>query len=480
MCHCRNGKLLCCDLLRLCRAPAFHSCSQAQRLLPCVATAAQASSSSGGPPRNGQHQLSIRRQLQTGGDLTRAALTRYKVGQLREAHHEEGLSTIGLKAHLVERLCELVETLDPHTAQLESGPVSVKSVQQSNGAQLSQDVLTASQHRGMVSPYLEAEPMSTVLAEEAATSSSSTSAPATSQADHSLEQTPQTDSSSKGGAARDISTEQGVSASGATDAREAKPVAQSSSQRKLSIRRELQAGTRLTPATLSRYRVAALREALEAEGLSTLGTKSVLVARVWELVGALKSSTATFIRLQEDSAEHAQHGSGAQPLQDMSILSVHKGSDGAVSEAQLDFKRSEEDATSSQSTPEHPSAQSMASSQQPAEAHSSSAVVRDLDTPERAANKTGASSLFHTQPAELACATDLELHPDRLGTCQGQHCDVPSEIHSQSPLLGAYLVIQLPLTGLTVTKPDGVSILGHGCCTPTVRIECLRHAGLHV
>ena len=448
--HCRNGKRLCREIVRLCRVPAFHSCSQAQRLLPCLATAAQASSSSGGASQNGQHQLSIRRQLQTGGDLSRTALTRYKVGQLREALQEEGLSTAGLKAHLVERLCELVEALNPHTVQLDSSFASSSSVQQSSRAQLSQDMLTASQHKVMASPSMDAKPETTILVQEAAISPNSTAAPAASQALAKSQQTLQTNSSSEGGIERD------VVAAAETEAREV-PVAHSSSQDQLSIRRELQAGTRFTPALLSRYRVAQLRTALEEEGLSTLGTKAVLVARMWELVEALQSTDANFNTPQESLAGSAQHGSRAQPLQDMSTLSRHGGSDSAVSEAQLDFKRPDENVTSSQSTNKHPSTQSMASLPQlAAEAHSSSAAgtpqdvstaaladvqelagnsavedeqslsaaavpvsvvpapigasfARDLDTPDRAANKTGASHLFHDQPAVLARASALKL-----------------------------------------------------------------------
>ena len=285
MCHCSNGKQLCRKFVRLCGVPAFHTSSQAQRLLPSFAVAAQASSSSGGGPQNGQHQLSIRRQLQTGGDLSRAALTRYKVGQLREALQEEGLSTVGLKAHLVERLCELVETLESHTVQLDSGSASSSSAQQSSEAQRPQDVQTASEHRGQVSPSVEPEQETTMLVEEDEASYSSSPAPAPSQALASSQQTHQTDSSS---------AEPDVSAVAATDARKVL-VAQSSSQDQLSIRRQLQAGTKFTPALLSRYRVAQLREALEEEGLSTLGTKAILVARAWELVGALESRTATSI-----------------------------------------------------------------------------------------------------------------------------------------------------------------------------------------
>ena len=435
MCHCRNGKHLCRDFVRLCRGPAYHSCSQAQRLLPCLATGAQTSSSSGGASQSGQHQLSIRRQLQTGGDLSRAALTRYKVGQLREALQEEGLSTAGLKAHLVERLFELVETLDPHTVQLDSGPASSSSVQQSSTAQLSQDVLTASQHKETTSSFMEAEPEIPTLVDEAATSSISAPAPTAFQAQTSVQQVMQTDSSSESCVERE-----GSAAAAVTEARQVL-VAQSSSQDQLSIRRELQAGTTFTPALLSRYRVAQLREALEEEGLSTLGTKAVLVSRTWELVGALQARSATLNTPQESLADSVQHGSRAQPWQDMSTLSGHEGSDSAVSEAQLDFKSPDEDGTPSQSTPEHPSTPSMASLPQTSEMHSSRAAgthqhissaamadvqdelngqsavendqslsaaavpvsvvpapigasfARDLDTPDRAANKTGASHL---------------------------------------------------------------------------------------
>ena len=437
MCHCRNGKHLCREFMRLCRVPAFHSCSQAQRLLPCLATAAQASSSSGGASQNGQHQLSIRRQLQTGGDLSRAALTRYKVGQLREALQEEGLSTAGLKAHLVERLFELVETLDPHTAQLGSGSASSSSAKQSSSAQLSQDVLTASQHTEMITSSLNAKPETTTLVKEAATSLNNTSAPAAAQALTSSQQTLQTNSSSEGGIERD------VSAASAAEAQEV-PVAQSSSQDQLSIRRELQAGTNFTPALLSRYRVAQLRAALEEEGLSTLGAKAVLVARVWELVGALQSTDATFDTPQESLAGSARYGSRAQSLQDIFTPSRREGSDSAVSEAQLESKRPDKAVSLAQSAHEHPSIQSTASLPQTAESHSSSGAgtqqevssaaladaledlsgksagedeqslaaaavpvsvvpapigasfARDLDTPDRAANKTGASHLFMT------------------------------------------------------------------------------------
>ena len=436
MCHCRNGKHLCREFVRLCRVPAFHSFSQAQRLLPCLANAAQASSSSDGATQNAQHQLSIRRQLQTGGDLSRAALTRYKVGQLREALQEEGLSTAGLKAHLVERLCELVETLDPHTVQPDSDPPSSSSAQQSSRAQLSQDVLLASHHKGTASSSMEAEPETTVRVQEAATASISTPAPAAAQALASSQQTLQTDSSNEG------SVELDVRDSAMTEAREV-PLAQSSRQDQLSIRRELQAGTKFTPALLSRCRVAQLRAALQEESLSTLGTKAVLVARVWELVEALQSTSATLKNPQENLVDSAQHGSRAQPLQDTSTPSRLEGLDSAVSDAQLEFKRPDEDGPPSQSTPKHPSTQGMASLPQTVEAHSSRAAsthesissaamadvqeesngkvavedeqslsaaavpvsvvpapigasfARDLDTPDRAANKTGVSHLPH-------------------------------------------------------------------------------------
>lgn len=59
---------------------------------------------------SGDH-FDIRQQLREGRKVSKAQIKGYKVAQLREALQEEGLSTKGLKAELVERLYELVQTL---------------------------------------------------------------------------------------------------------------------------------------------------------------------------------------------------------------------------------------------------------------------------------------------------------------------------------------------------------------------------------
>ncbi len=103
----RNGRHICRETLRLSRSPLLSSRLHTFRSLQAAAST---------PPQNttasdSGDQFDVRQQLREGKKLSKAHIKGYKVAQLREALQEEGLSTKGLKAELVERLYELVQTL---------------------------------------------------------------------------------------------------------------------------------------------------------------------------------------------------------------------------------------------------------------------------------------------------------------------------------------------------------------------------------
>lgn len=80
------------------------------------------------------------------------------MGQLREALQEEGLSTAGLKAELVERLHELVQTLAEQPAESPSDPSTVDDIlQQSSHADSSARVPQQSAQQETQSPALPAQ-----------------------------------------------------------------------------------------------------------------------------------------------------------------------------------------------------------------------------------------------------------------------------------------------------------------------------------
>ena len=177
---CRGGKHICREAVRLFRSPLLCSRLHSLRTLPCAASKSQQASSEVAADDCSDH-LSVRRQLQAGRKLGKTQIRGYKVAQLREALQEEGLSTTGLKAELVERLYELVQSLSEHTAEqadtLESSSTAEQPSRQNGTAeQLSAFHSMPAQHDTQNTDLIP-QPTSAAAAETSASASSNTAAP---------------------------------------------------------------------------------------------------------------------------------------------------------------------------------------------------------------------------------------------------------------------------------------------------------------
>ena len=116
----RTGRHLCRETLHLCRSPLLSNRLHTLRSLPLAASTPHQNSSA----KDLGDGFSVRRQLQDGKRLSKVQIRGYKVAQLRDALQEEGLSTKGLKAELVERLYELVQSLSQE-AKGSAGPLDL-------------------------------------------------------------------------------------------------------------------------------------------------------------------------------------------------------------------------------------------------------------------------------------------------------------------------------------------------------------------
>ena len=125
--------------------------------------------------------LSVRRQLQAGRKLVKTQIRGYKVAQLREALQEEGLSTTGLKAELVERLYELVQSLSEHNAEqadtLESSSTAEQPSRQNGTTEQLSAVHSVPAQHDMQDTDLIPQPASAAEAGRSASALSNTAAP---------------------------------------------------------------------------------------------------------------------------------------------------------------------------------------------------------------------------------------------------------------------------------------------------------------
>ena len=119
---CRSGRHIYRESVRLCQSAFLSNRLHSVRILSRAGSTPDQSSSA----EHSSDHFNVRRQLQAGRKLSKVQIRGYKVGQLREALQEEGLSTKGLKAELVERLYELVQALSQES-QDSNGPLDQSS-----------------------------------------------------------------------------------------------------------------------------------------------------------------------------------------------------------------------------------------------------------------------------------------------------------------------------------------------------------------
>lgn len=98
----------CCRVRRTsgtrCLASGWLLCRRT-RLRQCAAAAsAEAQTSQAADASFGNHQAAPSRRFTAGSPVSKSTLSKLRVAELRERLQEEGLSTAGLKAELVERL----------------------------------------------------------------------------------------------------------------------------------------------------------------------------------------------------------------------------------------------------------------------------------------------------------------------------------------------------------------------------------------
>ena len=166
---------MCRESLRLCRSPLLSS-----RLHTFRSLAAAAST----PPQNttasdSGDQFDVRQQLREGKKLSKAQIKGYKVAQLREALQEEGLSTKGLKAELVERLYELVQALSEESKDSTEAGHPSSTAEGSSQAEHPSTLPEELAQDALQSHALEAQPGATESHEDATPGAS---APATASA----------------------------------------------------------------------------------------------------------------------------------------------------------------------------------------------------------------------------------------------------------------------------------------------------------